>query len=52
MYYEEQIINGVLCHRNHPTGDWIPFTAEELTKQLSVVKSKLIAIMTKELDQL
>ena len=34
MYYDEQVINGVLCHRGLPDGEWIPFTAEQLTQRL------------------
>lgn len=39
MYYDEQVINGVLCHRSTPNGEWIPFTAESLT--LSLVASRV-----------
>jgi hypothetical protein len=31
MYYEEDIINGVLCSRGTSNGKWIPFTLEALT---------------------
>lgn len=36
MFYEEQLIDGVLCWRMSPRdckgyGDWIPKTAQELT---------------------
>lgn len=34
MYFEQEIINGVLCHRGTPDGDWIPYTSTELTKML------------------
>lgn len=34
MFYEEQIVNGVLCSRTSPGGEWKPFTPEELTKRL------------------
>lgn len=33
MYYDEQVIGGVLCHRSTPKGEWIPFTSEELTEK-------------------
>jgi hypothetical protein len=39
MYYEEQIVNCVLCWRNNPYGNWTPFSIQELTnkiKQLQV----------------
>lgn len=39
MYYDEQVINGVLCHRGTPNGEWIPFTLESLT--LSLVASRV-----------
>jgi hypothetical protein len=35
MFYEEKTINGVLCYRTQPDGDWIEFTAEEITKKLN-----------------
>lgn len=31
MYYEEKVINGVLCSRSSPDGEWEPFTLEALT---------------------
>lgn len=31
MWYGEKIVNGVLCHRDLFSGQWIPFNAEELT---------------------
>ena len=37
MYYEEKIIDGILSHRNTPNGEWIPFTAEELTVKIKVM---------------
>lgn len=34
MYYEERVINGVLCWRNTPNGAWHPMDAETLTIRL------------------
>lgn len=34
MYYEEKVVNGVLCSRTSPGGDWVPMTAEVLTAKL------------------
>jgi hypothetical protein len=34
VYYEEKIINGVLCWRSTPNGDWIEKTPKQLTEQL------------------
>ena len=31
MYYEEKIINGVLCYRTTPNGEWEQFTLEALS---------------------
>jgi hypothetical protein len=31
MYFEQEIINGVLSHRGTPDSKWIPYTPEELT---------------------
>jgi hypothetical protein len=39
MYYDEQVINGVLCHRGTPNGKWIPFTVEQLTARLQELKA-------------
>ena len=33
MYYDEQVIGGVLCYRSTPNGEWIPFTSKELTEK-------------------
>ena len=41
MYYEEKIINDVLCRRSTPGGRWIPFTIEELSSKL-IERKKLI----------
>jgi hypothetical protein len=34
MYYEEKIVDGVLCYRWSPKGKWIEFTAKQLTERL------------------
>ena len=31
MYYEERVINGVLCYRTSPDGAWRQFSQKELT---------------------
>ena len=41
MYYEEQMVNGILCRRSTPNGEWVPLTLQELSER--VVKAhKLI----------
>lgn len=34
MYYKEKIVNGVLCYKQTPDGEWIEFTKEMLTKRI------------------
>lgn len=34
MYYEEKVIDGVLCFRDMPNGKWRQFTLAELTIKL------------------
>lgn len=34
MYYDEQIINGRLCWRNTPGGEWKQKTPQQLTEML------------------
>lgn len=41
MWYEERIINGVLCFRGTPNGDWHEFTKESLTKDLIEARKKI-----------
>lgn len=38
MYYEEKIINGVLCWRNDSEGEWTPFTIEALSSAYVATK--------------
>ncbi len=39
MYYEEEIVNGVLCWRNTPDGEWIQYTVEALTVALQAARA-------------
>lgn len=34
MYYEEKVVNGVLCYRSGPRDEWTPFTAQQLTDRV------------------
>lgn len=34
MFKEERIIDGVLCWRSTPNGEWIRYTIHEMTKKL------------------
>lgn len=34
MFYEECVLDGILCFRTHPNGDWRKKTKKELTAML------------------
>jgi len=42
MYYEEKIVNEILCHRGTPDGEWIQFTLEQLTAKCVELEGKLL----------
>ena len=44
MYYEEQVINGILHWRSSPDGEWKPCRPEEITTRLLEAKSKSDAL--------
>ncbi len=52
MYHEEKVINGVLHYRSKPRGEFIAYTAEQLTNQISDLKSKLSFNQTLVLSQI
>ena len=39
MFYEEKVIDGILCHRSTPDGEWIQFTLKSLTTAFIAMKS-------------
>lgn len=41
MYKEERVVNGVLCWRGTPNGEWTQYTAEEITARYLEIKGKL-----------
>lgn len=41
MYHEEKIIDGVLCWRGTPRGEFIQYTAEELTQKIVALREQL-----------
>ena len=41
MYYEERIIDGVLCWRDTPDGEWHEFTPVELTDKIAELEYRL-----------
>jgi len=42
MYHEEKVINGVLCWRVTPDGEWTQYTPEALTVALTAERSRAI----------
>lgn len=41
MYYQEKIVNGILCCKHTPKGKWIPLSIEELSKRAVSAESTL-----------
>ena len=41
MYYEEKIINDILCYRLTPNGKWIEYSLESLSKKYMEIKHEL-----------
>ena len=44
MYYEEKLIDGILCYRCTPNGDWTKFSIETLSKRAYDDRQKLKAL--------
>jgi len=44
MYHEERVVNGVLCFRNTPAGEWIEYTAKELTQLVQDLRQTVFAV--------
>lgn len=43
MFYEEKIINGVLCWRSTPDGKFTPFTMEQLSNRVKDLEAVIRA---------
>ena len=41
MYHEERVIDGILCWRGTPDGEWIQFTPKALTEIIAALLRKL-----------
>ena len=41
MYYEEQVVNGVLSYRTTPNGKWEPCSLEIITTALVQARERL-----------
>jgi len=44
MYYKEEVINGVLCWKGSPNGEWHPLTAKQLTERLIKAEAEFIRL--------
>lgn len=55
MYYEEQIIDGVLCYRHHVKAEWKEFSKGQLTKLYCDLRQEVIQateLLQKGMDNL
>jgi hypothetical protein len=55
MYYEEKVVEGILCWRNDKEGSWIPFAPHAMTariqrleKELKYFKERFTFVVTPE----
>lgn len=46
MYYQEKVINGILCCRYAPSGKWIALSKETLTERLMKCNKALGEILS------
>ena len=51
MYYEESVIDGVLHHRHHPRGVWVPLSPTLMTNKY-VASQIVIKELTEQVEQL
>jgi hypothetical protein len=51
MYHEEKMIDGVLCWRGDPDGEFTPYTAEQLSRKYEQEKEQTLCLREIE-DQL
>lgn len=52
MYYDEEVINGILCHRGTPNGEWIPFTPEQLTQKYIQAKERVFELVRQDEERI
>lgn len=50
MYYEERIINGVVCYRTTPNGRWYAFDIKELSAKYAELKDVVLQMSINELN--
>lgn len=52
MYYDEEVVNGILCHRGTPNGKWIPFTPEQLTQKYIQAKDRVFELVRQDEEKI
>ena len=45
MYHAEQVIDGVLCWKGTPEGEWVPYTPQQLTDRLLRIRTYAVTIL-------
>lgn len=50
MYYEEKIINNILCYRTAPDGEWHEVSKEKLTSDY-IERGKTISRLQREIEK-
>jgi len=46
MYYAEEIIDGILCFKTTPNGEWRPLDVRTLTSRLEKAKERIFLLET------
>lgn len=44
MYYREEVINGILCFKTTPNGEWKQVSAQEMTTRLLNAKDTIFQL--------
>lgn len=47
MYYKEQIVDGVLCWKGTPDGEWTPMSPEKMTRKIMQLKIEVEMLKSK-----
>ena len=50
MYYQEKVINGILCCKHSPNGEWVELAKQTLTERLMKYKQALHTIQNFDED--
>jgi hypothetical protein len=50
MYYQEKVINGILCCKHSPDGEWVELAKQTLTERIIKYKKALQTIQNFDED--